>query len=344
MNWYSTHDTWYEEKMRRNILVCLVLVVCLVNLATPVKAQTPGNVHLASLDIAIWPEYDQPSALVIYRGQVAADVTLPANVYIRIPASAVGGQPHAVAVEDPNEPDPAKSLLNLPNTVTPQDGWLLVSFTIAYPAFQVEFYDEMDVSAPQRHYTLTWPGDMNVDDVTLQIQQPFGSTDFSVTPAVEQGQRRDDGLMYYPADLGSLQAGQQVSITLAYTKTDTRTSVEALSLAASAPPQQTAPQSPISFSQSWVVAVGLVVGIGLVVTGVVWYMVSRRGEEVEYITPAARREKRGRKDVRGHAVPRSRRQQPSEPAASAQADYCTQCGKLLDPTDIFCPQCGARRR
>jgi len=332
--------------MRKRINVLLIVLVCLAYLTAPALAQVQGNARLATLDIAVWPEYDQPAVLVIYYGQIAVDVPLPANVFIRIPASVVEGKPHAVAGNDP-----AQGLINLPYTVTEQNEWLLLSFTTAYSTFQVEFYDALDTTRPERNYTLIWSGDMAVDVVAMQVQEPFNASDFHVTPLVEEGQRKDDGLVYYPAKLGSLQAGQTVAIELSYNKADSRTSVEALSLTVAAPVPQPAPTPSGSFPlPAWMV-VGIVVGAGLIVAGVIWYLYSGRQEApTEYVASSARR-KRGRRNVRQHAVPRSERgehkpwqQEEEYEEEAAFAVFCTQCGQPLRTADVFCSQCGARRR
>ncbi len=293
--------------MQRNMAALLIAIVCVTGWTPSAAAQTAEAVHLATLDIAVWPEYDQPAVLVIYRAQIAGDVSMPARVTIRIPARAVGGKPHAVAVEDPTLSDPAQRLFNLPHTVDAQDEWLLISFTTAYRTFQVEFYDALDTGNPQRRYTLVWPGDVSVDQATLHVQAPFGSSELQVTPPVEMGQRGDDGLMYYPAVLGYLPAGQRVTIDLAYRKGDSRTSVEALGLAASVPPSRPipAPSSALAWP-GWMV-VGILVGGGLLIAGLVWYLYSRRTEGDRPRPAAVRRDRRRSRDTRPHARARSER-------------------------------------
>jgi hypothetical protein len=329
--------------MRNCAIVAMMVAACVMGLASPAAAQPPENAPLAALDIAVWPEYDQPAVLVIYRAQLAADAPLPANVFIRIPASVVGGKPHAVAGSDP-----AQGLLNIPYTVNAEGDGLLVSFTTAYQAFQLEFYDAIDLTQPERRYTLTWPGDASVDSVTLQVQEPFGAHEFKVTPEVGPGQRENDGLVYHLADLGGRPAGQPVTIELAYTKTDARTSVDALSLTVSAPTPQPASAPSGSFSwPGWMIA-GIVLGVGLIAAGVIWYLYSGRDDgQGKYRPTPARRDRPGRRgaaQARRHAAPRSQRKKSSKPTDPAAPSFCTQCGQSLGAADTFCPQCGAPRR
>jgi hypothetical protein len=79
--------------IKRIHLICLLVVLlCLPALSS--HAQEP--VSLSTFNVALWPEYDQPTLLVIYKGQIAPQVSLPAEITFRIPSQA--GKPFAVAV------------------------------------------------------------------------------------------------------------------------------------------------------------------------------------------------------------------------------------------------------
>ena len=62
-------------RVTRFLLTPLALLIALAALALPVGAQNP--VHLSSMEISVWPEYDKPGALVIYRGTFSPAVPLP---------------------------------------------------------------------------------------------------------------------------------------------------------------------------------------------------------------------------------------------------------------------------
>ena len=70
--------------MRKFML--LFVLVSLLLLPTSVQAQ--GDVNFSELTIQLWPEYDHPDMLVMYSFTLAADSVLPAEVQVRIPASA----------------------------------------------------------------------------------------------------------------------------------------------------------------------------------------------------------------------------------------------------------------
>ncbi|RPI55590.1 MAG: hypothetical protein EHM56_05140, partial [Chloroflexi bacterium] len=75
------------------ILGLLSLVLVCGGLAPAAAAQETQE--LASLSIALWPEFDRSEMLVIYQGALASETPLPAAVEIRIPARV--GRPTAVA-------------------------------------------------------------------------------------------------------------------------------------------------------------------------------------------------------------------------------------------------------
>ena len=92
-------------------------------LASPAKAQSVVEFDLLQVDI--WPEYDRPEVLVIYRMSLADTVSLPAQISLHIPAAA--GQPYNVANQDVDG-----MLYNLEYSLTPEGDWVRVTFTHCY--------------------------------------------------------------------------------------------------------------------------------------------------------------------------------------------------------------------
>src|SRR5574337_228779 len=66
----------------------LVIVLLLGVLTIPLSADAQGQVKLAGLEVQLWPEYDQPSMLLIYDFTLTESIGLPVNVAIRIPKDA----------------------------------------------------------------------------------------------------------------------------------------------------------------------------------------------------------------------------------------------------------------
>jgi hypothetical protein len=323
-------------------------------LAGPILATVPTTLAqsappLATLTIDVWPEYDRPSTvLVIYRGEFAADTPLPAQVTIRIPASA--GEPSAVAAPRPgNEAAPVNQWSELVAskqvTTTRSGDWVQVTFTPPTRLFTVEFYDKLNTVTFDRQYKLTWPGDWAAQAVRVNVREPFGATNFQATPALPPGAIDEEGLMAHQLDVGALRAGQSFALSLSYHREDSRTSTSALQLVTPVPARPPAPTPVAAVSSSWPLIVALVAGSALVIGGVIWYVRSQRAETFRPYEPPGFRRTKGRKSVRTSRAPRPRPRPAlsSSPEASpGSAGFCTQCGKVLRPDDVFCSRCGAR--
>ena len=300
--------------MKRSIIL---LILAFSLLATPVRAQT--EMRLASLEVALWPEYDEPSMLVFYKAALPAGVTLPVELTFRIPVAA--GEPHAVAVQQPGGP-----LLTAGYTRQVSGEWALITFTATSPQIRLEYYDPgLSKQGRQRQFEYHWPGDYAVDSFLIEVQQPTGSTDMRVSPVTVSSTQGQDGLIYNTADAGSFEAGETFTISVEYQKDTEALSADDLEVLPSAPlTPETAGRFDPRALLPW--ALGLL-GLLLLVGGGWWFWRSSREE-----TP-----------VRD----RRRRQAPAAPAdttAPGDGIYCHQCGKRASAGDRFCRSCGARLR
>ena len=302
--------------------------------------------QLASLVIDVWPEYDRSgTVLVIYRGQFAPGSPIP-QVKIRIPASA--GQPTAVASPQPgNETAPVNQWTELiaqkKVTTTLNGDWTEVTFTPPSRLFTIEFYDKISTVTYDRSYTLTWPGDLAADAVTVNVREPFGATNFQSKPALSPGVTDEEGLVAHRLEVGALEAGRSFVFSMSYHREDKRISVEALQLATPAPTPNPVPLPASKEATPWLLIAALGVGLILIIGGVVWYVRAQQAQTFRPYQPPALR--RGRRSVRTSRAPRSR----PRPAAALTVEttetptsFCTQCGKPLQPDDTFCSRCGTR--
>lgn len=304
---------------RKSFLMVMVLLPALLGLPFFTTAgQAQQAVVFESVLVNIWPEYDQPSVLVIYHLSIASQVSLPAEVSIRIPAAA--GQPHAVAMEDAAGP------LNLGYEITPAGDWLEVTFTAPSPEVRVEFYDpDLNLNDNQRAYTYRWPGDYTVNNLTVQVQQPARATDMSFLPAMGSGRVAQDGLTYYTLLAGTVQSGTEFELQIRYNKPDnTLTDADSFQPVQPVEPLGNTTSGRVTFDEVLPWALGIL-GLLLIGIGVWWYL--RTGQ------PAPQQS--------------SRRHRPSG-AAQAAADsgpsYCHQCGKRAASGDLFCRTCGTKLR
>lgn len=300
--------------LKRALALLLVLALSLVY---PARAQnTP---HLEILSIDLWPEYDRPDLLVIYKGVLASDVSLPTELTFRIPIEA--GKPTAVAVG----PDPT-TVADVAYNSRVLGDWIEVTFIATTPAIQFEYYDpSIKKDGVTRTFAYQWPGDYAVDMLVLGIQHPVGTTSFQVTPNLGRVVTHPDGFDYNVIDIGALAANSTFTIEVSYDKATDALSIQSLEVQPSAP-LTTAVSTRLDVPRllPWILGA---LGVLLIAGG--GYLYWRSGKE----TAAGRARRHQKATVK-----------PYQMAAGETAVYCHQCGKRAEPGDRFCRACGTRLR
>ncbi len=309
--------------MKRPLIVlAFIAFVCVVGVAVPVTAQSVPP-RLATWDVQVWPEYDQPSVLVIASGTLSPETPLPQQITVPIPA---GATIHAVAY-----PAPAGNLLNLP--WTPQTGpeGASVTFSVDQPQFVVEYYADVLSPPPSRSFAMDVVTPLAAQQASLTLRQPSRASAMQIEPALAAAGIDDLGNPTFVADLGPLAAGQAIPLRVSYTKADAEPSTTFQPLpAATVAPVET------GSDQSWLrIVVGVVLGV-LVGAGVLYFLWRRQSARP---TRQARR-----RDARKKGTPPERPQtaRPADQAAASQ--FCVQCGQKFAGNDKFCRNCGAPRR
>lgn len=302
--------------MRKFVLGLLVGVILLL----PQIASAQAPTTLEYLEVDLWPEYDRPEMLVIYRIRLAEDTELPAALRIRIPAAA--GEPSAVA-----EASATGGLVYAEYTYDVVGDWGYVDVSASSTNLQIEYYDPgLVIDGSQRTFGYTWPGDYAVNELNVQVQQPPEARNVSISPSLGSGSTAGDGLVYYQASLGSLASGEGFDLELSYEKdTDTLTVTQ---LQPSQPqPTQAQPAtgetSDLSDILPWLGVGGGVVLIGF---GVYRYWQTANADAAVSKPKRHRRRKPG----------------TSEAPAAGVAAYCHQCGTRAQGGDRFCRNCGAQ--
>jgi len=300
--------------MRRWSIILLFAI--LFALTPPVKAQSA--VGFDELKVLLWPEYDRPDMLVIYKITLSGSTKLPAQIEMRLPKAV--GSPYNVAVEEADG-----QLYSLNYTASQEGEWLVVSLTAPTTKLQVEFYDPaLTKSDGRRDYNFRWPGDFEVQDLIVQVQQPATASNLTVEMVSGTWSTGTDGMQYYTVDVGKVPAGTPVSLKLGYSKSDDTLSVpNQVPLQSSQPIGPSTDQLRMQEALPWILG-GL--GLALIIGGGLWFwLISRKRQS----GPSNRR----------HSS--TNRVMPD----GAEVDiYCHQCGKRAAKDDVFCRTCGTRLR
>lgn len=230
--------------------------------------------RLASFEVALWPEYDRPAVLVMLQGRLVPNTALPATVHLPMPVEA--GKPHAVAKRAPDG-----RLLLASHTVSVTGKSAVVNVLTDEPEIRLEYYVTLATAVPQRRYVFTWPGGVDIGQVTYEVLQPTGAEGLSVTPPGRQSVGTD-GLTYYLGDLGPKGPKESFSIEVTYTKTNATLTALALQQqgipVGQAPggmsPPPAAPPSGSGGATPWLIV--MVIGFAVTLTGIWVFTTSRK--------------------------------------------------------------------
>jgi hypothetical protein len=319
--------------MLRPRLALLLVALCLRTLipVAPARADDPPA-RLASLSVSVWLEYDRPGELYIYRGELAEGTALPARITFRLPR-----QPNSTASIDGDD-----GYRYIRPILSEDEGHYLVSYDTNWPRFQIEYYDDaLHKQGTGRDLDLVYRADYAIDDLVLEIKEPHGATGCRLEPPADSQVQGEDGLIVHRRDVGAVAAGQEVQWKVTYDKSDPRLSAEALGLptpgtSAYEPELGTASPRPPLQQGTWIalILVGTIAigGLGLAIRSGSSGRRERLQQPAEPAGAGSRRS-RGRKAKKAAGEPRPR-----------VASYCHQCGAAMNKGDVFCRQCGTRRR
>lgn len=291
--------------MKRMIFFLLWIVPTLaLSLSVGLAQETAGQ--LESLQISIWPDFDQPSVLVLMTGQLPEGITLPVEVSIPIPENA---EINAVAQVDDSgmislEYEAAK------NTVT---------FATMNPRFRVEYYAPYQQDGGQRSYNFDWRSDLSVNEFAVEIQQPASATTLSSEPgATDVYTNQIDGLVYHDFDSQAVPSGTPYRLNFSYEMaSDGLTVGPAVSVPETFGGQTT---TIAAEGDNNLILLGGALGlIALAIAGT-WLVATRRSGRKSSRPPKPKPKARSKK---GKAV-----------------IYCHVCGQPAEGDDRFCRQCG----
>ena len=297
--------------MKRSLLFLLLLLLVP---ATVTQAQTA--VTLQSLEVELWPDYDETAVLVLLTGTLPANTPLPATLTIPLPE---GADFNVVARITPDD-------VMTDQGVAPQVTADQVTFNMPDNRFRVEYYQPYIASNTQRTFTFSWQSDMAVEQMTVTVQQPIAATDMRLIPAAASVNEGQDGLTYHSLPNQAIAAGDTYAVEVDYTM-----SVPQLTVSFSSPDPVTTNEElpfldavPVEESgvnwQIWLIGLGVLILVG---TAVYYFASNRTATQSRPVRP---------KPQRSSPKPQG--------ASKGKANYCRQCGDALTAGDKFCRNCG----
>jgi hypothetical protein len=294
--------------MRKSLMMLLTFWSVLL---IPVSVQAQGKLHFSSMSVDIWPEYDRPAVLMIYRLTLAPETNLPAILSLRIP---LGAEINAVAVADATG-----NLINVPYDKTTQGQWVALNITLTSLQVQVEYYTALVKNGTTRHIVFDWAGDYPVERMEVNFLRPAGaeSPTFSLRP--DDTSLGQDGLTNYRIKAVNLMTDKPFVVSIDYERKTDALSISSLPIQAASTP---GPDTPGHVSMTGILPWVLVgIGLLLIIAGIVGFVSWQRGGQVSAAIK--------------HRTPRLK---------ESEKDYifCHQCGRRAQPGDVFCRTCGTR--
>ena len=302
-------------------LILILSILLWFSWAAPASAQQ--DIRFETLEIDLWPEYDRPSMLVIYRAILNSRVQLPVELTLRIPAATASL--NAVAVRDMS----SGSLFSVAYNREVRGDWAYITFSTTMPDIQMEFYDEIIFTDDRRAYEFQWGGDYAVDDLSLVVQQPLDTLEILTTPRLSQ--MEENGFVFHVAQIGGLRAGEMFDLSVQYQKTSSRLTAESLTVQSAAPIQVNTSGFPDAAALvPWGMAF---LGVIILAGGIYWYWASGNNKTSE----------RARQPVTNGRKSRVEPEMYQDPDENGLV-HCHNCGKRGSGSDRFCRSCGARLR
>ncbi len=281
------------------VAVCLFLIAAdIPEVLAQAEREPTGftNVHLW-----VYPEYDDPRLLVMLEGQIAG-VEPPASVRFLVPSAAEmysAGSMDAQGQYSGGPPQRAPSSI---------PGWDEISYEVTTDTFRVEYYDPIIMGRPDKTISYEFRWLYPISDLTVIIQEPRRSSDFSVLPGGETF-TDDQGFASHLYKYRDLDNQPPLSFEISYTKSDPDPSLSI---------EGNGSTSPLLVV---IIAVGLCV---VFVAGFLWIMKSK---------PKTRAQRRYA--ARDAPAPEYKGRRPAR-------RFCSQCGQRVEGPSRFCPHCGAK--
>ena len=280
---------------------------------TPV-AEPPADLRIARLQLSIWPEYDDPRVLLIVRGELAPGVAFPTHVTLPVPKEAelIG----AGMISELGE------LLLHPHRIIPGSASDELEITLPAPRFFAElYYDPFETSGDAKRFSYTFEAPYPIAQLDIDIQKPYTASEFVTEPPAMAQESEGRDTTYHRFSYRGVAAGQPMTFTVSYVKTDPQPSVPKAASEPAAGPAAQGPQDRMP------IYAGILAGVTVayVLVALLWTAYQRR--RAADTAPES--------PLRPLPTPYS-----PPPEAPAAASFCSHCGRALDADYAFCPGCG----
>lgn len=301
--------------------------------SAPVVTQTnvtETGTPLENLNVSYWPEYDDPSVLVMYRGRVDASIQTPAKLKIAIPK---GDDVRLVATSaiDPNGQFQYDAAWNSKELVDAGEMTIL-TYEIIHPEFQFEIYLQPVDGRGKRDFNFALPSISEIKTLSVDIKKPVRAEEFKATPVAART-TQDGEFENHLYSFSNVSPGQKYAFNVTYNRADSNPSVD----------KQTGfVDTSGGSSQTALIVILVVTVIGVAIGVGMWRM------RAAPVTPARARPVKGKTGTKSGGKGKSKNKSQSGSKGGAKGKdaqpqkkkFCASCGEKIPPESKFCPECG----
>jgi hypothetical protein len=184
------------------------------------------DLTIGRMRVAIWPEYDDPSVLVIYDGKFEDISNYPIKTSFLVPKGAVISDACSLSHE-------GQHFCQLYKT-TNRGVYDEVRLLLPYPNFYLSFHTPgFDVTTEKRELDYQIKANHPIRSMEIDIQQPLRSTAFNISPAKSTATPQKDGTIskvkgfnHFSYKYDDISEGEKSIFKISYIKSDPKPSVD----------------------------------------------------------------------------------------------------------------------
>ncbi len=249
--------------------------------SSAINEETEG-LSIGRMRVAIWPEYDDPSLLVIYDGKFDEDSRFPIKTSFLVPKGAIISDACSLSHEGQHFCQLYK--------VFDRGAYDEVRLLLPYPNFYLSFHTPAFSGIDrQREFPYQIKANHPIRFMEIDIQQPLRSSEFKITHANNSSlihevpvESEVKGFNHFSYKLENVEKDKEITFTINYIKNDPKPSVD---IKYSRMGEQNTWESPYKTQENvkkfvYILAGSGIFGILAAVSGFIWLRRKRRRKEL----------------------------------------------------------------
>ena len=257
-----------RKTIAKKLTAFTLALMLLFSIKVPAFANEINSMELKNFYVDVWPEYDDPRVLVIYKGafinNTGNTIKTGEKVYFNVPNGAEIGMACESDVNyQAHGCQPYETISKGAETATTEDDYQVLSWKITkdvepgqeYYVFMEFYYNPIEGQTDKTINYIFRPS-AKIDTMNLLVQQPAKATNFKLSPEAPSSGKSGEFTNYYYS-YSNVKPEDNKEIKITYTKTDPKPSVEKAKDAAGGTVEDGAPLGTSAWSEPATMAAGI---------------------------------------------------------------------------------------